>query len=143
MTAYSFHPETKEYIGEVQCQPDPLGGGILIPGHAVFDKPPIVEHQQIAIWNGAWEIRTDHRGEIYWDKATKEEIKIEEIGEISEKDLTLLQPISDRAIWEIDKWIEPPLTFEEQEVKDEETFILSIPDLVKSLEARIKVLEER
>ena len=106
MKAYGYSPVTKEYIGGVNCQLNPLEGSYLLPANSVFDKPPIVEHQQIAIWNGAWEIRTDHRGEIYWDKSTKEEIKIEQIGEISEKDLTLLQPISDRAIWKEDKWIE-------------------------------------
>jgi len=143
MKAYSYNPITKEYIGEVNCQPNPLEGGYLLPGHAVLDKPPIVEHQQIAIWKGAWEVRDDYRGEIYWDKTSKEEITITEIGIVKANDWTELKPISDRAIWEENKWIEPPLSVEEQEVKDEETFILSIPNLVKSLEARIKVLEER
>ena len=147
MKAYSYNPTTKEYSGEVNCQPNPLDGGYLIPGHSVLDKPPIVGHQQIAIWKGAWEIRADHRDEVYWDKSTKEEIKIKEIGEISEKDLTLLQPISDRAIWEIDKWIEPPLTFEEltaiQEAQDKADYIEAMPDIVKELQAKVQALEEK
>ena len=142
MKAYSYHPITNEYIGEVNCQPNPVDGGFLLPGHATYGKPPLVEMKQAAVWTGKWEIKADHRGEVYWDKDTQEEQKIAEIGQVKDENWTKLQPISERAVWETDKWIEPPLTFEELQEKEDAEYRDIMPDIVKTLEERIAALEK-
>ena len=143
MKAYSYHPITNEYIGEVNCQPNPVDGGFLLPGRATYEKPPLVEAKQVAVWVDKWEIKPDHRGEIYWDKDTKEEQQITEIGKSQEESWTKLQPISERAVWETDKWIELPLTFEELQAKEKAEFVEIMPDIVKELQAKVQVLEEK
>lgn len=201
MKAYAYDPETKEYIGEVNCQPNPLEGGFLLPGNATLKKPPVikegqiiiweedewlellptiiytynletgeyiekaeyvfspleegqlppdgetleeppsVEEKQVAIWNNKWEIKDDCRGEKYWDKTTKEEIMITEIGIVKDDNWTELEPISERCVWEKDKWIEPPLTIEELQEKEKADYIQAMPDLVKTLVIEIENLK--
>lgn len=144
MKAYSYSSITNEYIGEVNCQPDPIDGGFLLPGYSTIIEPPITKEKEVAVLeNKEWKIKVDRRGEVYWNKDTKEEQKIVEIGQVQEKDWTKLQPISERAVWEIDKWIEPPLTFEELQEKERYEFELKMPDIVKELQAKVQVLEEK
>ncbi|MCQ9208297.1 MAG: hypothetical protein NG712_02850 [Omnitrophica bacterium] len=142
MNAYAYNPITKEYVGRVKMQPNPLEGGFLLPANSTLDKPPYAKKKQIAVWNDKWEIKKDNRG-TYWSKKTKEEQEITEIGLVKDKNWTKLQPISGRCIWDVDQWVEPPLTIEEQEIKDKTDYSETMPDLVKSLEARIALLETR
>lgn len=144
MKAYGYNPVTKEYIGEVNCQPDPIDGGFLLPGSSTFLEPPITKEKEVAVLkNGKWKIKEDHRDEIYWDKDTKEEQKIIDIGQVKDENWTELQPISDRCIWKKDKWIELPLTFEELQEKEKADFAGIMPDIVKELQFKIQTLEEK
>lgn len=57
--AYSFHPETGEYFGPVECQPSPLEfGSYFLPACATFTKPPKQMKEKSRHWTGQeWEYR--------------------------------------------------------------------------------------
>lgn len=51
--AYSFHPKTGEFLGEVECQPNPLQiGKFIVPAHATTVKPPRRREAKFRSWNG-------------------------------------------------------------------------------------------
>lgn len=58
--AYSYDYATKDYVGETECQYDPLGtGGLLVPAYATSKKPPMPGEGQWPYWNGNdWELIT-------------------------------------------------------------------------------------
>lgn len=64
MLAYKYSIETKKYIGEVNCQKDPIasqraGEDVwLLPANSTFDEPLAEKEGFDVVWNGtAWEYR--------------------------------------------------------------------------------------
>lgn len=59
-TAHAYHPETGIYLGEVECQFNPLEvGQLIIPAHATDVKPPKPGKGKIAVWSGEkWELQS-------------------------------------------------------------------------------------
>ena len=57
--AYSFHPETKVFIGVDFAQESPLEPGVfLLPAGATFVEPPQVAEGKQAIWGGeSWSVQ--------------------------------------------------------------------------------------
>ena len=83
MKAYKYHPTTKEFTGEVDCQIDPRASNrlkkevYLIPGGASTNKPPLVKENEVAILEDSkWKIKKNFRKDTYYDKATKKEKRI-------------------------------------------------------------------
>lgn len=70
MVAYAYSPETTEYVGTVERQVDPLGGGYLMPANATQEEPPSPGEGEVALYGTRWTLVTDQRGEEYWNKAT-------------------------------------------------------------------------
>lgn len=57
MIAYGYDKNTGEYLGPVDCQPDPLDGGFLLPACATEIEPPETGAGKIAKWDGnAWAV---------------------------------------------------------------------------------------
>ena len=97
MIAYSYDPETKEYIGESFCQPDPLDGGFLIPGSATDIKPEQPKEGHVMVFKDeGWVEVEDHRGEVY-NKETRKSESWKDVGELP-PNLTKKIP------QEFDKW---------------------------------------
>lgn len=62
MKAYQYDNETHIYIGEIDCQLDPLETKQaahdiwLLPGNSTWDVPPPAREGFVAVWNGEqWE----------------------------------------------------------------------------------------
>lgn len=84
--AYSFHPQTGAFLGEVQYHSDPLDGTASPPANATVIAPPKVGDNEVAIWaDDAWTIQPDHRGAEYW-LADGSHHTITEIGEVPPED---------------------------------------------------------
>ena len=83
MKAYSFNRETKEYDGEVSCQPNPVDGGFLIPGHATNIKPEQPKEGHVMVFKDeGWVEVEDNRNPVVYNKSTKEAKKWELLGKL-------------------------------------------------------------
>lgn len=89
MFIYHYHHESREYLGSTPADLDPLETELagepryLLPGCATFVAPPEVPTGHAARWTGeVWELVEDHRGEIWFEPATRQEITIQELGPI-------------------------------------------------------------
>jgi len=82
MQIYNYHFKTGEYIGPENAVESPLEPGkYLIPAHATDQVPPVPGENQVAAFVAdAWVLRADYRANLYYDKLTKEEHTINEIG---------------------------------------------------------------
>ncbi|WP_443091059.1 hypothetical protein ACTUM7_08750 [Basfia succiniciproducens] len=79
------------------------GGGL--PANAVLDAPkPAKQGFAVQRVGNQWQYIEDHRGEVYYDKATKAEAAISELGEIPEN-LTALKPTCENCEWDGDNWV--------------------------------------
>ena len=94
MKAYSIHPETAEYLGEVDCQPSPLEPGqFLVPGGATTTEPPTAGEHQVPVWDGAvWTLKADYRGITYWHKTTRVQYTLQELDCYPDADWTDQDP---------------------------------------------------
>lgn len=68
MNLYNFDPNTKEYLSAATAEADPAetkkqGQFVpLVPAYATLVKPPIVEVNQVAVFeNNKWTIKADYR----------------------------------------------------------------------------------
>ena len=103
MKAYSFNRETKEYEGEVSCQPNPVDGGFLIPGHATNIKPEQPKEGHVMVFKDeGWVEIEDNRNFVVYDKSTKEEKKWNQLGKLSAF-VTLIAPKQHDTHWDEEK----------------------------------------
>jgi len=109
MIIYNYNPSTGEYIGTGEARESPREPGVfLIPANAVTVVPPTAGINEVAVWNGEeWEVKSDFRGKIYYDKTTKEKHEITEIGIIPDVNWTDVEPIDSEAVWNKDSWEVP------------------------------------
>ena len=83
MKAYSYDRDTKEYVGEVSCQPAPVDGGFLIPGHATDIKPEQSKEGHVMIFKDeGWVEVVDHRGFVYLKDDKDKLIEWKDVGEL-------------------------------------------------------------
>jgi len=53
MKAYAYNT-IGEYLGEVDCQPNPLEWGeFIVPGQATAVEPPKFKAGKVRVWNGS------------------------------------------------------------------------------------------
>lgn len=85
-----------------------ISEGCGLAANAYLDPPPKTK-QGFAIirGNGGWEYIADFRGKTFYDKTTKAEVTISELGEIPEN-LTALKPYSDLCEWNGSAWVIAP-----------------------------------
>lgn len=108
MIVYDYDPETREYKGITEAQESPLEQGVyLLPAHSTESAPPQAGEHQIAVYSDSgWALLDDHRGEIFYDTATRERREIKNLGPVPDG-LTDLVPGDPEAVWDGDKWIVP------------------------------------
>jgi hypothetical protein len=104
MRIYSFDRITGEYIGDTVASPNPAFGEegqpeFLFPAQTTEVPPPSTAPNQIACFiSGAWEVVSDHRGEVGYtvDGAA---VQITELGKTIEGlNLQRTRPITAQAI---------------------------------------------
>lgn len=68
MMAYSYHPNTGEYVGHQMVDRDPMQPGKwLFPAYSTDIEPPSTKHNQAAVLvGGVWSMVPDWRGHLYW-----------------------------------------------------------------------------
>lgn len=86
---YNYNKLTGEYIPSEkpkEAKKNPLENEkYLLPAGATFVPPPETGENEIAVFeNDSWVTKEDFRGTILYDKETKEEYKISNIGDTKE-----------------------------------------------------------
>lgn len=82
-----------------------ISEGCGLAANAYLEQPPVAK-QSFAIIRGNddWEYIADFRGKTFYDKTTKAEVIISELGEIPEN-LTALKPESELCEWNGSAWV--------------------------------------
>ena len=111
MLAYKYDTETKEYVGKITAQLDPLESKIqgkeiyLLPANSTFEKPPVTGDKEIVIFeNNNWIKKADYRDDVFYDTATQERHEIKEIGIIPLENWTDKAPTDNKAVWNGNNW---------------------------------------
>lgn len=114
-TLYAYKKETGEYNPNEKptSQWSPRENKWLIPAQATTVEPPTAEDKKARCWNPAsqaWEQKPDHRGEKWYEKATKELHEIKDIGvEPDETAWTQIEPADMSSEWDetSQSWVVP------------------------------------
>lgn len=119
---YTYDKATGEYKPDrtSTSQWSPREKKWLIPACATTTEPPSAEDKKARCWNAAtqaWEQKPDHRGEKWYDKATRELHEIKDIGiEPDESAWTQTEPTDMSSEWneEAQAWVVPFATQKER-----------------------------
>lgn len=100
--AYIADPETSEYLGPNDVW---VSEGTGLPAGAYHDAPPVIaEGKAIVRQATGWQLVTDLRGVVVYDKSTGQPVTVNAIGELLEQ-YTLLEPSSPYDKWADDGWV--------------------------------------
>lgn len=81
MKAYSYDKNTKEYIGEYECQRDPLGKGFLVPANCLLISPVQKKGMVAVCENEDWVYKKDNRGKYRVNAEDNSIVQINELGD--------------------------------------------------------------
>lgn len=123
---YTYDKATGEYKPDAKatCQWSPREKKWLIPACATTTEPPAAEDKKARCWNAAtkaWEQKPDHRGEKWYDKATRELHEIKDLGvEPDESAWTQTEPNDLEAVWDegTSAWVIPPEVQEQRNLSE-------------------------
>ncbi len=117
-TLYNGHPVTGEYLPGRDSIPrqNPMWTAethstnerwLYNPKTSSLQPPPETGELEVAVLkNGAWEIKPDYRGKVYFDTSTRERHEISEIGADLDSNWTEKEPIPNSkwhgSDWKID-----------------------------------------
>lgn len=102
--AHTASSSSGEYAGEVEVW---VSKGTGLPAHAYLDQPPSADSGFAIVRSqacDAWITVQDHRGEVVYNKHTKEQLLISELGPIPDE-YTDLAPSSPFDIWSGAAWV--------------------------------------
>ena len=110
MKIYNYNNQTREFLSEEEAQRDPLEKEerYLIPASATTIEPIEVGENEVAVFESdKWVKKIDLRGKKYWNKQTKEEFVINEIGdelgsEYTDKELPSKE---EYIVWDGNDWV--------------------------------------
>ncbi|WP_411261849.1 tail fiber assembly protein [Serratia marcescens] len=120
---YNFLADTKEFIGVSDCYIPP---GTGLPAYCTDIKVPEATEGSVACFdNDEWLLKEDHRGKTVWDKTTRREVLIEQLGPIPET-FTRLKPKSDFDVWDGEKWVKDEKAERKALVSDAENQKISL-----------------
>lgn len=64
---HHFDTVSGAYLNSSEAPIDPLADTPMVPRNATLAKPPAVNPNEVAVWDGSnWILKADHRGEEYW-----------------------------------------------------------------------------
>ena len=81
MKAYSYDKKTKEYIGEYECQRDPLGKGFLTPANCLLVSPAQKKGKVAVCEDSEWVYKTDNRGKYRVNADDNSIVQITTLGD--------------------------------------------------------------
>ena len=95
------------YTGIHECQKGIKGETLFPSGNYTEIKPKLESGKIPQFVDGAWINKTDNRGKIYWDKATKNKIVWNQIDDYSGDELTEIEPPIDSNFyyWDDNQWV--------------------------------------
>lgn len=107
-TVYNYDPNTGEYLGPESAYESPMEPGVyLMPAHSTETVPPEAGGHQAAVYcDGVWSLVEDHRGEVWYDTATRERHEIKTLDVVPET-WTLIEPTDPESIWNGTAWEVP------------------------------------
>lgn len=137
---YRAHPYTREFIGAAMDNV-PYGGSVV--GDAYLDEPEIPTVPNMAIVRApdgqSWLHAPDYRGSVAYDKETKQQTEITELGELPDN-LTLESPETPFDKWNGKKWVTDKVEKQAYEVAIAESKKQS---LLTEAEQAISMLERK
>ena len=140
---YTYDKATGEYKPDrtSTSQWSPRENKWLIPACATTTEPPAAEDKKARCWNAesrAWEQKPDHRGEKWYDKATRELHEIKDIGaEPDESAWTQAEPKDLESVWDegTSAWVIPPEVQERRDVAAAESQATALLDKQQRIQA--------
>ncbi|MDW7789905.1 tail fiber assembly protein [Morganella morganii] len=137
---YRCHPNTREYIGAAMDNV-PYGGSVV--ADAYLDEPEIPTVKNMAIVRSpdgkSWLHVPDYRGSVAYDKETKQQTEITDLGELPDN-LTLDAPKTPFDKWNGKKWVTDKTELQAYEVAVAESQKQS---LLAEAEQEIAMLERK
>lgn len=137
---YRAHPYTREYIGAAMDNV-PYGGSVV--GDAYLDEPEIPLVPNMAIIRSpdgkSWLHTPDYRGSVAYDKETKQQAEITDLGELPDN-LTLDAPKTPFDKWNGKKWVTDKTEQQAYEIAIAESHKQS---LLAEAEQAIAILERK
>ncbi|HBC0022689.1 MULTISPECIES: DUF4376 domain-containing protein [Enterobacter cloacae complex] len=101
ISVYNYSPDTLEYIGISDAYIAPNTG---LPGNCTLIAPPEIQPGSTPVWTGDnWELAEDHRGQVFYDKQTGNQILITELGLLPDN-ATIISPSSVFDRWDGEAW---------------------------------------
>lgn len=94
-TVYIFDTVYGEYLYPYDAQENPdVPGEFIMPVMSTDTPPPNAgAHQKACFINGAWEIKPDYRGEVWYDASSREPVTIDFIGPLPSNLISGLPPL--------------------------------------------------
>lgn len=140
---YTYDKQTGEYKPDAKatCQWSPRENKWLIPAAATTTEPPTAGEKQAACFDvdsKAWVLKPDHRGEKWYDKATRELHEIKDIGiEPDTANWTQTEPKDLESVWdeETSSWVIPPEVQERRDVAAAESQAAALLDKQQRIQA--------
>lgn len=115
MRIWSYHPVTKELVGENVADPNPLESGEwLVPAFSTTVAPGEPRPGHVHVFNGtSWADVPDCRGQTWWvadAELNTESVTIDFIGDPVERELTNVEPPAPPVI-------EPPIVITARQIR--------------------------
>lgn len=103
---YNYNSTTGEYIGtDTACAYPREPENYVPPANATFVVPPHIETGKTAVWNGTtWELKDDHRGEVWYSTVDQTKHEIKELTESIAADWTQTAPTDAAQVWNGTAW---------------------------------------
>lgn len=140
---YRAHPYTREYIGAAMDNV-PYGGSVV--GDAYLDEPEIPSVPNMAIVRSpdgqTWLHIPDYRGSVAYDKETRQQVEITELGELPDN-LTLYAPETPFDEWNGKKWVTDKAEQQAHEVavaeSQKQSLLAEAEQVIAMLERKIRL----
>ena len=140
---YRAHPYTREYIGAAMDNV-PYGGSVV--GDAYLDEPEIPSVPNMAIVRSpdgqTWLHIPDYRGSVAYDKETRQQAEITELGELPDN-LTLYAPETPFDKWNGKKWVTDKADQQASEVaiaeSQKQSLLAEAEQVIAMLERKVRL----
>ncbi|HCT6818882.1 TPA: tail fiber assembly protein [Morganella morganii] len=140
---YRAHPYTREYTGAAMDNV-PYGGSVV--GDAYLDEPAIPTAPNMAIVRSSdgksWLHVPDYRGSVAYDKETRQQVEITELGELPDN-LTLDAPETPFDKWNGKKWVTDKAEQQAHEVaiaeRQKQSLLAEAEQVIAMLERKIRL----
>ncbi|MCW7762148.1 tail fiber assembly protein [Photorhabdus luminescens] len=114
---YHAAPYSREFI---DARPEYLMEGVGLPANSYSDAPELPDSDDMAVCRSedksCWQIVPDYRGKTAYNKQTRAQHEITELGELPEF-LTFKQPATDFDKWDGKQWVTDKYAVKDSQIK--------------------------